>query len=177
MIIIINGPLGVGKTELSWALLDYFEGGVMLDGDFIGAVKPFEIYDTGRIDYLYQTIHLLVAHHRAHGYQNFVVNYVFEEPQSLGQLRKLLAGLDDDIYAFRLVCSAQEIERRIRKRSQSGELDDERQSWEIARAKQLAEIQQVAALQGDLGYPIDISSLSVQQTAQAIWNIIHGSVF
>ena len=55
MIVIINGPCGVGKTEVSWNLVERFPEGVMLDGDHIGAVYPFEIYDQQRIAYLYQT--------------------------------------------------------------------------------------------------------------------------
>ena len=85
MIVIINGPLGIGKTETSWKLLEMFEQGVMLDGDFVGAVHPFEIYDQERIDYLYQTLHHLVAFHIQNGYRNFVVNYVFESPETLAQ--------------------------------------------------------------------------------------------
>ncbi len=173
MIIIINGPLGIGKTELSWALLEFFERGVMLDGDYLGAVHPFEIYNADRIEYLYQTLTLLVAHHRAHGYLNFVINYVFEEAQSLSRLRNLLAGLDEVIYVFRLVCDPLEAERRIRQRGLSAGLDAESLAWEIARAKELADIQQAAALRGDLGYPIDTSSLSIQQTVQSIWDVIH----
>ena len=46
-------------------------------------------------------------------------------------------------------------------------------SWEVERARQLAAIQQAAALQGDLGFVVDTSHLSVQQTAQAIWGVIH----
>jgi tRNA A37 N6-isopentenylltransferase MiaA len=87
MIVIINGPCGVGKTEVSWNLVERFPEGVMLDGDHIGAVHPFEIYDQQRIAYLYQTIRHLVAFHIEHGYTNFVVNYVFETPESLAELR------------------------------------------------------------------------------------------
>jgi GrpB-like predicted nucleotidyltransferase (UPF0157 family) len=145
----------------------------MLDGDFIGAVHPFEIYDPGRIEYLYQTLYLLVDHHRRHGYPHFVINYVFEEAQSLNRLRSLLMELDDVIYAFRLVCNPQEAERRIRQRCQSAGLDAKRLAWEISRAAQLAEIQRTAALHGDLGYAIDTSGLGIQQTAQAIWDVIH----
>ena len=38
MIIIINGSLGVGKTEISWELIERFDRAVMLDGDYLGAV-------------------------------------------------------------------------------------------------------------------------------------------
>ncbi len=77
MIIIINGPLGVGKTEVSQKLVELFDKGVMLDGDAIGAVHPFKIYDDERIEYLYQTIRHLVAFHIQHGYSNFVINRHF----------------------------------------------------------------------------------------------------
>lgn len=173
MIIIINGPLGVGKTELSWALLELFDQAVMLDGDFIGAVHPFEIYNSERIEYLYQTLRVLVSHHRSNGYLNFVINYVFEEAESLNRLRHLLRDLDKSIYAFRLVCDPQEAERRIQRRGQAAGLDFERLSWEINRAKQLADIQQTAAMKGDLGYPIDTSYKDVQQIACEIWDVIH----
>jgi len=43
MIVIITGPCGVGKTEVSWKLAEKFAKSVMLDGDYIGAVHPFEM--------------------------------------------------------------------------------------------------------------------------------------
>jgi broad-specificity NMP kinase len=44
MIVIINGPCGIGKTSVAWALNARFERAVMLDGDYLGTVHPFEIY-------------------------------------------------------------------------------------------------------------------------------------
>ena len=117
MIIIINGPLGVGKTETSWQLIEHFDKAIMLDADYIVAAHPFEIYNDARIDYLYETLAHNVAWHVAHGYHNFVVNYVFEKPESLAKLRHLLSVYDDVTYAFRLTCAPDEIERRIRARS------------------------------------------------------------
>jgi 2-phosphoglycerate kinase len=40
MIIIISGPLGVGKTEVAYTLIEKFDRAVMLDGDYLGAVHP-----------------------------------------------------------------------------------------------------------------------------------------
>ena len=53
MIVILNGPLGVGKTEVAWKIIEKFERAVMLDGDYLGAVHPFEIRDEQRVAYLY----------------------------------------------------------------------------------------------------------------------------
>lgn len=172
MIVIINGPLGVGKTETSDALLKFFERGVMLDGDYLGAVTPFDLYDPKRVEYLYQTMSHVIAFHKDHGYPDFVINYVFETPASLKRLKDLLAQSDDRIYSFRLACELDEIERRIRTRSQ----DPERLGWEVLRAAQLVEILEKGARQGDLGYPIESSHLSAAETAQLIWDTIHEEI-
>ena len=170
MIIIINGPLGIGKTEVSWKLAEHFDHAVMLDGDYIGAVVPFEIYDPERIEYLYQTLSHLVAWHVAHGYQDFVINYVFEEPESLARLRQLLSESSDEIYAFRLVCTEDAADQRIRKRGlalghEGAELD-----WELHRFRELIQIQDAAARSGDMGFVVDTTHLSAQGVADAIWN-------
>jgi GrpB-like predicted nucleotidyltransferase (UPF0157 family) len=168
MIIIINGPLGAGKTEVSWKLIEYFDRAIMLDGDYVVAAHPFEIYDEARIDYLYQTIAHNVEWHAAHGYHNFVVNYVFEEPESLAKLRQLLAACDDMTCAFRLTCTPDEFERRIRKRS----TDPERLRWESNRFRELTAIQNENARRGDLGLVIDTTGLAVAQVADAIWHTL-----
>ncbi len=117
MIIIITGPCGIGKTSVSEALTTRFVRAVMLDGDYIGAVHPFEIYDDTRIDYLYHTLqHLVAFHRREGGYRDFVINYVFETPASLADLCRRLAVHDNEIYAFRLTASDAAIAKRIIKR-------------------------------------------------------------
>ena len=78
MIIIINGSLGVGKSSVAEELHWKFEKSVYLDGDSLGAVHPFEIYDEARLDQLYRTLELLVGFHQKNGYDHFVINYVFE---------------------------------------------------------------------------------------------------
>jgi GrpB-like predicted nucleotidyltransferase (UPF0157 family)/broad-specificity NMP kinase len=170
MIVIINGPLGVGKTEVSWKLLRMFGRAVMLDGDHVGAVQPFEIYDEGRIAYLYRTLHHLIAFHVANGYRDFVVNYVFETPESLAHLRHLLSDLDDVIYVFRLTCTDDEMERRLRARG------NQELGWELKRFRELAAIMEAGADWGDLGYEIDTVGLTAEGVARAIWLDIHEAV-
>ena len=86
MIIIINGALGVGKSSVAQALHWKCSRSVNLDGDAIGDVNPFEIYDDARIEHLYRTLALLISFHRQHGYHEFIINYVFESATSLQQL-------------------------------------------------------------------------------------------
>ena len=163
MIVIINGPCGVGKTTVAWELNARFDRGVMLDGDYIGAVHPFEIYDEARVDYLYHTLRHLVAFHvEEGGYEHFVVNYVFESPESLAQLRALLADLAGPIVAFRLLASDEALERRIRAR-------EERPDWYLRRYKELVAVQERAARRGDVGRPIDTTGLTAAEVVDRIW--------
>jgi GrpB-like predicted nucleotidyltransferase (UPF0157 family)/predicted kinase len=170
MIVIINGPLGIGKTEVSWGLVELFDQGVMLDGDYIGAVHPFEIYDDARIAYLYQTIHHLVAFHLKNGYSNFVINYVFETPESLAQLRGMLSELDDVTYAFRLSASEKEIEQRVRAR------ENHSRNWELERFRKLSAIMESGADRGDMGFEVVTNGMTAGEVAKMIWLNIHEAV-
>jgi GrpB-like predicted nucleotidyltransferase (UPF0157 family)/predicted kinase len=168
MIIIINGPLGVGKTEVARKLIEKFERAVMLDGDYLGAVHPFDIHVPQRVDYLYDTICHVARFHAEHGYHNLVVNYMFEKPESLAQLRGALNEIDDVTYAFRLTCSPEEIDQRIRSRSS----DVDRLAWDLQRCRELQAIQDTAARRSDLGIVIDTTGLSIAEVADAIWRNI-----
>jgi broad-specificity NMP kinase len=163
MILIINGSLGVGKTSVAEQLHWKFDKSVHLDGDAIGDVHPFEIYDPARIDHLYRTLSLLVGFHQQNGYNNFVINYVFESAQSLGDLLGLLRPLDPSIHVFWLTCNAQEQERRIRARSR------DQVKWELARFVELQRIQSEAAREGFIGVEVDTSGLSAAEVAEVIW--------
>jgi hypothetical protein len=168
MIIIINGSLGVGKTSVAEQLHYKFEKSVHLDGDDIGDVHPFEIYDEARIQHLYRTLALLVGFHQQNGYADFVINYVFESPESLQELLSLLRPLDGSIHTYWLTCRPDEQARRIRGR-QRPEL-----GWELKRFTELQEIQSRAAQKGFIGKQVDTTRLTAQQAADEIWKDIFG---
>jgi len=174
MIVIINGPCGIGKTSVAWELNARFDRAVMLDGDYIGAVHPFEIYDDDRVAYLFQTLYHLITFHIERGdYHDFVINYVFETPEQLVTLRHLLSDLDDVTYAYRLVASDETIEARIRKRELESDAD---LRWHLKRYKELVAIQEAAAKRGDLGFVVDTTGLTAAEVADAIWDDIHEAV-
>ncbi len=164
MILIINGSCGIGKTSVSWELLKRFDRAVMLDGDHIGAVHPFEIYDEARVRYLYDTMAHLIAFHQSHGrYQHFIINYVFESAETLADLVATLAPCDLPIYAFRLVAAPSAIEARLRQRETGDAL-----RWHLQRYQELLDIQNEAAQQGDLGRVIDTTHLTISAVGDAI---------
>ena len=169
MIIIINGSLGVGKTSVADKIHSKFEKSIHLDGDHIGDVNPFEIYDDARIDHLYRTLELLVDFHQKNGYSNFVINYVFESPASLQYLVSRLRPLDPSIHIYRLTCDEKEHANRIRARR------GENLGWELSRFVELQRIQAKAARQGFIGIEVDTTHLTPEEAAEAIWKDIFGN--
>jgi broad-specificity NMP kinase len=166
MIIIINGSLGVGKSSVADELHSKFDKSVHLDGDYIGDVHPYEIYDDARIDHLYRTLELLIGFHQENGYHNFVINYVFESSDSLQDLLELLRPLDPVIHTYWLTCDEKEQAKRIQGRRRS-ELE-----WELSRFIELQQIQAKAAQQGFIGKEVGTTGLSSAEVAEEIWNDI-----
>jgi chloramphenicol 3-O-phosphotransferase len=166
MIVIINGSLGVGKSSVGDQLHYRFDKSVHLDGDYIADVHPFQIYDEARIHHLYHTLELLIGFHQKNGYHNFVINYVFESPESLQELLDLLHPLDSSIYTFWLTCAEAEQAKRIQNRKREG------LEWELSRFLELQRIQSKAAQQGFIGMEVDTTRSSAAEVADEIWNDI-----
>jgi thymidylate kinase len=169
MIIIINGSLGVGKTSVADQLHYKFDKSIHLDGDAVGDVHPFNIYDEARISHLYRTLELLVEFHQKNGYHNFVINYVFESAKSLQVLLDLLHPLDPSIHTYWLTCDVEEQAKRIRNRKRD-ELD-----WELKRFIELQQIQEKAAQQGFIGKRVDTTRLTLAEVVEVIWKDILSS--
>lgn len=164
MIIVISGPLGVGKTQTSWALLELIEQCVMIDGDFVTALNPFTFRNPADLDYLYATTKQLIGWHYAHGFRHTIFNYVYETADSFQRRMAELAEADAPVHAFYLAVDPDEAERRVRTRANYGALE-----WEVSRARELVGIQQAAgALDGVFGTVIDTSSLSIEDVAGTI---------
>lgn len=162
MIVIINGPLGIGKTQTSWMLAEHFQRAVMLDGDYIAAFQPFDYYNQEHLAYAHSTFRVLIAHHYAHGIQCFVINWVFETSQQLAQLKQELATLELPIHIFRLRCDPEVIAQRIRRRNLPN------LEFELRRSRELVDILEKAAACGDLGIAIDTTHLTVDQVVAQI---------
>jgi hypothetical protein len=156
MIAIINGSVGVGKAPVSCSLQERFRKSAMLDGDHIEAVGPFRIYDESRIKYLYRTLVCLVSFHKKNGYDDFVVNYVFENSCHLNSLIELFKPLDNDIHNSWLICSDAEQKRRIRDRK------TDQDEWELGRFKEPNRILETSAKHGYIGCHIDTTHSSIK---------------
>lgn len=172
MIIVLNGPLGIGKSTLAEALAESIDGCVMLDGDHFVAANPPPNDEVG---YLHATIALLVAHHRRHGYRHFVVDHLWRTPEELDDLRRVLLEVDPaaDVRCFLLTLPLGENRRRIERRQRARASDDERE----LEARTVVEERAVlfAGGAGDLGEPFDVSAPPAELVAALLDRMFAGS--
>ncbi|MDM7923149.1 MAG: Gar/GrdA family gentamicin resistance ATP-binding protein, partial [Pyrinomonadaceae bacterium] len=123
MIILLNGPLGIGKSTLAEALSESIDRCVMLDGDHINALNPPPADESG---YLHTTLALLFSHHRQFGYEHFVIDHLWTSQEELRDLAAKLREVDPDVDVrrFLLFVPLEENLRRIQIRQQARALDE-----------------------------------------------------
>jgi hypothetical protein len=154
MIVVLNGPLGIGKSTLAEALAESIDGCVMLDGDHLIAANP---PPADEVDYLHATIALLVQHHRRFGYRHFIINHLWLTPAALDDLRGRLRGVDRDveIRCFLLTLPLDENLRRIQRRQAARALDEVEFEGRTVREEREALFGHAG---DDLGEPFDVSA-------------------
>ncbi len=152
MIIVLNGPLGIGKSTLAEALSESIDGCVMLDGDHLVAANPPYVDE---LKHLHSTVAVLVTHHQSFGYRHFVLNHVWTSPADLDELRTELGGLDQNIRIFRLTLPIEENLRRIERRASTRAID-ERDFESQTFAAEFEALNQSHA--DELGEPFDMSA-------------------
>ena len=123
LVILLNGPLGVGKSTLGKVLGESIEGSVTLDGDGLLALNP---PPADEVKSLHEAVALLVGHHFARGYRRFILNHYWSSP---GEIADLKAQLDKiaakvEMHCFRLTLGKQENLRRIMLRRGARAIDE-----------------------------------------------------
>jgi len=154
MFIVLNGPLGIGKSTLAEALSESIDKCVMLDGDYLIAVNP---PPTDQLQHLHSTLSLLVAHHRRFGYRHFVIDHVWHSPTELADLRRTLLDVDDDaeVHCFLLTLPLEENLRRIKRRQSARALNEQEFELRTVAEEREALFESRA---GDLGEHFDVSA-------------------
>ena len=154
MTLILNGPLGVGKSTLAEVLVESINHCVMLDGDHLIATNP---PPADIVEYLHSTIALLVAHHRRFGYHHFVIDHVWRTPAELDDLRRRLLETEPgaDIRCLLLTLPLDENLRRIRRRQEARAIDEHAFELQMVAEERESLFKSGA---GYLGDPFDVSA-------------------
>ena len=91
MFIVLNGPLGAGKSSLGEALSESIEQSVFLDGDHVVAANP---QPAEPLELLHSSIGLLVPHLLDHGYRHFVICHYWDSPEAIDDLKRHVLHAD-----------------------------------------------------------------------------------
>jgi thymidylate kinase len=151
MIVVLNGPLGIGKSTLAEALMEAMDSCVMLDGDHVIAMNP---PPANELEHLHSTLRLLVRHHRALGYRHFVINHIWRTAESIDGLRRRLGDMEPDIRCFLLTLPLEANHRRIRSRQATRVVDE--QAFEAATVAEERDAL-YGPERGELGEEFDVS--------------------
>lgn len=137
MVIVLNGPLGIGKSTLAEALCERIDHCVMLDADHVVATNPAH---PDALGHLHATLAPLVEHHRRFGYRHFVIDHLWQTPAELTDLRRSLRAVDGagDIRCFLLTLPLADNIARIRRRQIARALDEEEFEMETVAAEREA---------------------------------------
>ena len=123
LVILLNGPLGVGKSTLGEVLGEAIEKSVTLDGDRLLALNPPPVDE---IASLHATIAVLVGHHFAEGYRRFIINHYWSRPREIADLQARLEVVATKVWVrcFRLTVPKEENLRRIMLRRGARAIDE-----------------------------------------------------
>lgn len=164
-LILIGGPMGVGKTCVCRQLQKRLPSNVFLDGDWCWEMKPFQVTEeTKRM--VMENIHFLLGQFlRCSAYENILFCWVMHQNAIL---QEVLSGLDlrgIEVRCFTLMADAQSLTRRVLGDVAAGLRDS------AALEKSLRYLECCQELNTE---KMDTSGLSAQQVAEVILHILNG---
>ncbi len=154
MFIVLNGPLGIGKSTLAEALTESINRCVMLNGDHLVASNP---PPSNLLEYLHSTIAFLVTHHRHFGYRHFVIDHLWRTHEELADLRQRLLEIEPDaeFHCLLLTLPLEENLRRIERRGRARAIDEQEFEQETVRKERTLLFE---SNNGGLGEPFDVTA-------------------
>lgn len=166
MIIIINGPPGIGKSTIARKLTKKLKRAAVIEVD---RVKYFSVdarKRTESIDIGDQQVFMMVQALRSSGKANIVLDYVYETPKYFQAVVRKLRSIDRGVYAYRLrAVLAENIHR------------DKRRPASVQMGQRVRELAARLDEQGDsVGYTVETTGLSVEKTAEKIFLLISAEI-
>ncbi|MGL4873356.1 MAG: AAA family ATPase [Clostridium sp.] len=123
-LIIINGVMGVGKTAVSKALNKRLKNSFWLDGDNVWKMNPF-VVDEENKKMVLENIGFVLNSFIKNSHSEYIIfNWVIYNDEIMKEVLKRIEKENLKIYKITLMCSKEELIKRI-KRDIKSELRDE----------------------------------------------------
>lgn len=114
-LIIINGVMGVGKTTVSKKLYKSLKGAFWLDGDNVWEMNPFVVNEENKKMVLDNIAYILNSFLRNSSCKYVVFNWVIPTDEVMEEILKRLDITNVEVYKYTLICTKEELFKRIRK--------------------------------------------------------------
>lgn len=136
-VLVVTGPVGVGKTAVAAAISELLEGAgvphAMVDADLLRWCYPAPPDDRFRVALGLRNLAAVWANYRAEGAERLVMADVVEQRADVDSYRDAIPG--SAVVVVRLRASLPTIERRLTERETGASLE-----WHMQRAAELTQI-------------------------------------
>ncbi len=157
-VIIINGPMGVGKTVTGKLIAEKHPGTAFIDGDWCMDLHPFVGNRETKAMAVDNILHMIGNYQKCSECKMVVLVWLMDDQWVLRSILDRLAALRAEVKSVTLICDRETLIRRWK--------NDHNCEWRTNRWLEvsLASLPYFSAMKD----PIDTSELSVDQTAEMI---------
>ncbi len=157
-VIVINGPMGVGKTTVGKYIADHCPGTAFIDGDWCMDIHPFVGDRETKAMAVDNILHMIGNYRRCSSCRMIVLVWLMDDPWVIRAIKEGLSSPDAEVRSVTLVCGAQELTRRWRSDRICEWRTDE---WLGISLRSLPAFKQME-------HVIDTDGMSVERTAEAV---------
>ena len=157
-VIILNGPMGVGKTTVGKYIADHHPGTAFIDGDWCLDIHPFVGNQETKAMAVDNILHMIGNYQKCSVCSMVVLVWLMDEPWVIQKITQGLSALQADVKNVTLTCSRENLIRRWKEDHACEWRTDE---WLNVSLKSLPGFEAMKNT-------IDTTGLSVEQVAELI---------
>ncbi|QUC67479.1 AAA family ATPase [Aristaeella hokkaidonensis] len=157
-VIILNGPMGVGKTTVGKYIADHHPGTAFIDGDWCLDIHPFVGNQETKAMAVDNILHMIGNYQKCSVCNTVVLVWLMDEPWVIQKITQGLSAMQAEVKNVTLVCSRENLIRRWK--------DDHNCEWRTDEWLNVS----LKSLPGfaSMENIIDTSDLSVEQVAELV---------
>ena len=157
-VIILNGPMGVGKTTVGKYIADHHPGTAFIDGDWCLDIHPFVGNQETKAMAVDNILHMISNYQKCSVCSMVVLVWLMDEPWVIQKITQGLSAMQAEVKNMTLVCSRESLIRRWK--------DDHNCEWRTDEWLNVS----LKSLPGfaSMDNTIDTSGLPVEQVAELV---------
>ena len=157
-VIILNGPMGVGKTTVGKYIADHHPGTAFIDGDWCLDIHPFVGNQETKAMAVDNILHMIGNYQKCSVCNMVVLVWLMDEPWVIQKITQGLSAMQAEVKNMTLVCSRESLIRRWK--------DDHDCEWRTDEWLNVS----LKSLPGfaSMENTIDTSGLPVEQVAELV---------